>query len=562
MGQKSSVKKIGNMNSKSAVRYLEILKRFFVYIGLLSLLGILVSLLGVFFALVSKRVIDVATGQVAGIVFKEITALVLLASFQLFLQVVTSKLYVVSAGRIEIYIKNKFFSELLQKNAVDLEKYKTGDLLNLLNADVSVVVSAVVDIVPTAIGLSVRLALSVIALFYLDKSLAILLIICLPVILLISGVFRKRLKLYHKDYLKCEGSLRSFMIEAFSSIYVIKSFIKERFFSARLRDYQEKSYKMRMKKNDFSILTSTLFFAMVTLGYYIALGWGAYRISAGVMTFGTLTAVLELIGQIDSPIQSLSSLVPQWFSASASLERLAELENLENDGTDEAPSEKSLDWTRIDFSCVSFRYEEISILNGFSASVPRGSVVALTGESGVGKTTVFKLLLGFLKANSGEITLVKEDGTKYFVNSGTRNMFAYVPQVNLLMSGTVAQNIAFGNLVDYEKLEKCAKLAELDGVVQSLPRGFETELGENGIGLSEGEGQRIAIARALYADKEILLMDEGTSALDDTTERKILRNIKELGKTCIMISHRDSVLDVSDMTIDFGRKKRDYCSEI
>lgn len=312
---------------------------------------------------------------------------------------------------------------------------------------------------------------------------------------------------------------------------------------------------MRMKKNDFSILTSTLFFSAVTLGYYVALGWGAYRISAGVITFGTLTAVLELIGQIESPIRSLSSLVPQWFSASASLERLDELFKMQDDRTDEAPSEEASDWERIDFSCVSFRYEEISILSGFSASVPRGSVVALTGESGVGKTTVFKLLLGFLQANSGEITLVKKDGTKYFVNSGTRNMFAYVPQVNLLMSGTVAQNIAFGNLVDYEKLEKCAKLAELDGVVRSLPRGYETELGENGIGLSEGEGQRIAIARALYADKEVLLMDEGTSALDDTTERKILRNIKDMGKTCIMISHRESVNDVADLTIDFGRKK-------
>ncbi len=543
------------MNSKNIREYLKICKRFFAYIGLLTILGVLVSVIGVMFAFASKKVIDVATGQVTGVIFKEIMALVFLASLQLILQVITSRLYVASAGKIEIFIKNGLFSNLLHKKATDLEKFQTGDLLNRLNADVSVIVSAVVDIIPTAISLSLQLALSIVALFYLDKTIAIFGIICLPLIFLISSVFKKRLKRYHKDYLKCEGNVRSFMIEAFSSIYVIKAFIRERFFTAKLKGLQDESYKMRMKKNDFSILTSTLFFSAVTLGYYVALGWGAYRISAGVITFGTLTAVLELIGQIESPIRSLSSLVPQWFSASASLERLDELNELQADRADEAPSEEASDWERIDFSCVSFRYEEISILNGFSASVPRGSVVALTGESGAGKTTVFKLLLGFLQANSGEITLVKKDGTKYFVNSGTRSMFAYVPQVNLLMSGTVAQNIAFGNLVDYEKLEKCAKMAELDGVVRSLPRGYETELGENGIGLSEGEGQRVAIARALYADKEVLLMDEGTSALDDATERKILRNIKNMGKTCIMISHRESVNDVADMTIDFGRKK-------
>ena len=288
-------------------------------------------------------------------------------------------------------------------------------------------------------------------------------------------------------------------------------------------------------------MTTTVFFVAVTVGYYASLGWGAYKISIGAMSFGSLLAMLSLIGQIESPVRSISSLIPQWYAASASLERIGELAELERDNPPEKPAS---DWTA-----------GISILNNFSAYLPRGSVVTVAGESGIGKSTLFKLLLGFETPGSGEIALLKEDGTRCALHSGTRSMFAYVPQVNLLMSGTIAQNIAFGNPVNSERLEKSAKQAELWGLIQSLPQGFHTELGENGYGLSEGEGQRVAIARALYADAEILLMDEGTSALDCETEKKVLENLKGMGRTIILISHREKAFEFSDMTIDLGRKE-------
>ena len=537
-------------------QFLGICKHFSWHIFGLTVLGVLISFLGVQFAFATKAVIDIASGYITGNFISELIKLMALVLLQLVFQIANSRLYVAAAGRIEIYLRTDLFSDLLEKNVSQLEKIQKGDLLSRINNDTSVIVSAVVDIIPSAISLAARLLFSLFALFLLDKQLAVICIVVAPIIFLVSGVFRKKLKTYHKEYLNAEGKVRSFMIEAFNSVYVIKTFVKEKFFAKHANSLQNESFKVRMKKNDFSIMTSTVFFVAVTFGYYIALGWGAFKISRGLITFGTLTAVLELLGQIETPIRSISALIPQWFAASASLERINELRELEADEPKVMADELS-DWDSIDFSCVSFKYEGISILNNFSASISRGSVVTVSGESGIGKSTLFKLLLGFEKADSGEIVLTKKDGTKCALGSGTRCMFAYVPQVNLLMSGTIAQNIAFGNLVNYERLEKCAKQAELEGVIQSLPQGFETSLGENGLGLSEGEGQRVAIARALYSNAEVLLMDEGTSALDNETEKKIMENIKATGRTCILISHRDGAFGISDRTIDLGRKKNE-----
>ena len=543
-------------NKNSLKQFFGICRHFSSYIFWLTLLGIGISFLGVQFALATKRIIVVACGVVPGSFINETLKLMLMVFLQLVLQIINSRLYVSAAGKIEIHLRTDVFSELLRKRVSDLEKIPTGDLLSRINNDTSVIVSAVADIIPSAISLTSRLLFSLVALFMLDRSLAIICVVAAPLIFLASGIFRKKLKSYHKEYLKCEGKVRSFMIEAFNSVYVVKSFLKEKFFSDRAEELQNESFKVRMKKNDFSIMTSPMFFVAVTFGYYIALGWGAYKISKGILTFGTLTAVLELLGQVETPIRSISSLIPQWFAASASLERIDELNSLQADDLPVSAEEIS-DWERIDFSCVSFKYGETGILNNFSASIDRNSVVTVSGESGIGKSTLFKLLLGFEKANSGEIVLVKKNGTKCALGSGTRCMFAYVPQVNLLTSGTVAQNIAFGNLVNYERLEKCAKQAELDGVIRSLPQGFDTPLGENGLGLSEGEGQRVAIARALYSDASVLLMDEGTSALDNETEKKIMENIRASGRTCILISHRDGAFGISDRTIDLGRKKNE-----
>ena len=308
--------------NKIAGQFFSLCRRFLTYIVWLTLLGVAVSALGVQFALSSKEVIDVATGQASGNIWKSILILAILVILQLILQILTSKIYVSAAGKIEIYLRNELFSDLLMKKVSEFEKQPTGELINRLNGDVRVVVSAVVDIIPSAIALFVRLGLSVISLFVLDRELAILCIVAAPLVFLFAGLFRKKLKTLHKAYQQCEGKIRSFMIEAFNGIYVIKTFVKEVFFTEKLNKLQNEGFALRKKKNDFSIMTSTAFFVAVTFGYYAALGWGAVKISKGLMTFGTLTAVLELIGQIESPIRNISSLVPQWFAASASLERI------------------------------------------------------------------------------------------------------------------------------------------------------------------------------------------------------------------------------------------------
>ena len=292
-----------------------------------------------------------------------------------------------------------------------------------------------------------------------------------------------------------------------------------------------------------------------SLSYFGALVWQAYQILLGASTFGSTIAVLQLIGNVQSPFAGLSGLLPRYYNAIASAERLRELENMPDEGgSDVERLDGSALYDELEaivFDDVTFRYmrddKEIEVFKNASFELPKGKSVVVSGRSGIGKSTLFKLLVGVCKPNSGRIYLRTRSG-EIPVDRRTRALFAFVPQGNMLFSGTVAENLSFFRSgVDPEQMREAAKDARAE-FVDELANGFDSALGEKGAGLSEGQIQRLAIARAALADAPILLLDEATSALDSETERDVLTRLtRDTNKTLIIVSHRPAAFDFADV---------------
>lgn len=509
----------------------------------LTAISILINVAGVGFAIASQRLLDVASKSMSGNLLKEAGLLIFLVALQLVLQIILSKCYVKTNAQVRIKIKTDLFHEVVRKDLTEVNCYHSGELVNRLTADVNTVAGAVVDILPTALSLSIGVALSFIVLFKLDPVYAIIYLIVAPLALLTARIFRRKLKNLHKESAETDGVVKSFMQESFRNLLVVKAFQKEKHITDKCNGYQLLNYKVLIKKNNVSILANVMFFLSITAGYYLTLVWGAYKLSVGLMTFGEIVAMLELVSQIQSPLKSLSSLFPQYYSALASSERILELKEL--------PDERKLDqekvqgFSKIIFENVSFAYDDNKVFENVSCEIEKGDIIGICGESGIGKSTLIKLVLGVLTPDSGNIYIVDREGHKVSVDTETRNIFSYVPQGNLILSGTIAENVVFGSdNIDKKLVEKVIQVSQLDELIDQLPAKLDTVLGEGGLGLSEGQVQRLSIARALYRNSEVLLLDEATSALDHETEIRVLKEIQSMNKTCLFITHRKEALEV------------------
>lgn len=527
----------------------------------LTAISVLISVFGVGFAIASQRLLDVASKEAEGNLVREALGLFLLVVLQLVLQIILSKCYVKTQAQVRIKIKTDLFGSVVRKDLTEVNFYHSGELVNRLTSDVNVVSNAVVDIVPTALSLSIGVVLSFTVLFALDWVYAVIYLIVAPLALLTARFFRKKLKTLHKESIETDGVVKSFMQECFRNLLVVKAFQKEKHMTDKCNGYQLVNYKVLINKNNVSILANVMFFLSITAGYYLTLIWGAYKLSVGLMTFGEIVAMLELVSQIQSPLKSLSSLFPQYYSAIASSERILELKNLPDE---KQGSCKSFDgFEKIVLKDVTFAYDDKPVFKNASCEIEKGDIVGIYGESGIGKSTLIKLILGVLNAQSGEIYIVDRNGQKVLVDTETRSLFSYVPQGNLILSGTIAENVVFGSdNIDLKLIEKVIRVSQLDELISQLPLKLDTGLGEGGLGLSEGQVQRLSIARALYRNSEILLLDEATSALDRETEIRVLEEIRGLNKTCLFITHRkeallscSKLLSVKDGQISIDRQE-------
>jgi ABC-type multidrug transport system, ATPase and permease components len=415
-----------------------------------------------------------------------------------------------------------------------------------LTSDISTVANGSISVLSQLISLGVQLVAAFTTLMFLEPNLAVLAFLLAPFTVLFSRIYGKKLRGLHLKMQETESIYRSHMQEYIQNLLVIKTFNLEENSLGKVGELQkERLYWVTERSKTGATANSILSLGYWT-GYFLAFGWGVIKLSKKTASFGTLTAFLQLVNQIQSPFIGLSRTLPQIIASLASAGRLIEIENLNS----EAKGEKLVipDFAGIRFSNVNFRYiEDEAVLNNISMDVAPGDVVALIGMSGEGKTTMIRLMLALLKPQSGELVCSDGKGSEYFISATTRSWFSYVPQGNTLFSGTIADNLRSGkpDASDEEMKEALHAACALE-FVERLPESINTLIGEKALGLSEGQAQRIAIARALLRKAPIIILDEATSALDLELEERIIQSLRKMKpvRTCIMITHRRTSLGI------------------
>lgn len=515
----------------------------------LILLNALIAVCTTSFAVISKNVIDAAQNGNFESLRKHVLILLSAIAVQMLARVSSSFLGTVSQGKAEICIRTKVFSSILSGNYAKMNMYHSGELMTRLTADVSVVSEATVHIVPSAVLNVVKLGSAAVTLLALDRKFALVFIVCGIAVSCAAVILRNPIKKIHKNVQEKDGKLRSFMQEAIANLFAVKVFGIEKNTVQRSQKRQKELYSAKLKRTGLSIISQIGFSFAFALGFLAAVAYGANGILKGTMTFGTVTSLILLVNQLQSPISGITSIIPSFFSMSASAARLAEITEEKAD----AKITESIDYANfkgIEVKHLCFDYDGEPVIANADFLINKGDFVGICGRSGAGKTTLFRLLTGLYKPVSGEVLIKTDNGNKSA--DVLRNLISFVPQDNMLFSGSVRENITLlnRNATD-EEIAKALEIACADVFVNSLSSGLDTVLTEDGGGVSQGQAQRLAIARALLSGKEILLMDEATSALDSQTENKFIENLKNIeGITVLFITHREEVLKSCNKIID------------
>ncbi len=540
------------MKSNSALLWiLKTAKKQTLLMIVLSLASIVTSTCYVGLALISRQAINIATHLKFSEAKPQLIncgiGLLGIILTQLVLTLLESHIKAVIGGRLEMDMRRNFFDSITSKKYKDIKNFHSGEILNRFTSDIDTVVAGFTDFVPQLVSIVSKILSGLIVIASFSLGFAVIVVSVGIGITLCAALISPIYKKIHKSTQQASGVMRGFTQECVENIVVVKSFSSKIPLLNQLKNYMNTVYKKKIARNHVSNVTHGGIFIVFTVGYYATLFWGAFSIVNGTMDYGTLTAFLQIVSNIRAPFYSASGLITRLYASIASAERLMELEQLDNEPCiNDFDTESVYDsMEKITANNLGFSYGDGNIISNSTFEIKKGSIVSLTGSSGAGKSTLFRLLLGLYDATEGELVLTTENGD-IAINATTRSLFAYVPQGNLLLSGTVADNICFGckNVTD-EQMEKAAEMACLKELIESLPNGYNTLLGERGLGLSEGQIQRISIARALLSDAPILLLDECTSALDETTEWQLLENISKLSnKTVLFISHRNAALSI------------------
>lgn len=545
-----------NQSNKTTLKWIyRRIKRFLPVIIATALISAVTAVSYVVLALLTKKVLDIATGDAAGNLAAAGAALFAVIALQVTAGACQSLLNAYTNGKLTMSLREYLFTAICKKKYEEISPYHSGDILNRITSDVDTVVSSSVTIIPNSVSIFTKIIAGLGAMVFMNPILALIILLLGVTVPAIGRFISKKYKYMHKECQRTEGRTRSFMQECFENIVVIKTFASEGPFIKRLQRCMDDNFKLKIKRTGISIAATISLYTFFTIGYYAVLLWGAGGLSKGTLTYGTLMAFLQLISQLRSPLQNVSGILPQYYSAIASAERLTELEGLRDETSllkSEDAEKLKADFKSIEAKNLCFGYGAKNILENCSFTAEKGDIIAITGESGSGKSTLFKLILGLYSPASGSLTVNGEIPT----DASVRPLFAYVPQGNMVLSGSIRDNISLCNPdVDEESIINAAKAAEIYDYIAALPDGLDTILSERGAGLSEGQIQRISIARALITEAPVLLLDEATSALDETTETKVLENIRRMtGKTVLFITHRNTSLKACDKIMHIENK--------
>ena len=513
------------------------------YILLDSLIGTLAVLLSLAFIFLSKLAIDVATGAAAGWSVWQVGAgLLLLLALQLGCHVLEGWMSVrmqVGAGN---GLRHRLFAHLLNSRWNELERFHTGDVVNRVERDVSAIVSLLTVSIPSLLVVGVQLLAAFAFFCLLDPWLPWVVMAILPLFLPAARFYLRRMNRYTHAIRQSDSHIQSLIQESLQHRLVVKALEQSRRQVGRLDERQREWRGQVMQRTRFSLASRLLVSMAFSGGYLVAFLWGTVRLGEGVITFGTMAAFLQLVGKIQQPVLGLARLLPAFAEAFTAVDRLLELEQMSvEDAEESAPFRHP---PLVEIRDLTFRYSpgDRAVFSRFTCNFPAGSCTAVVGETGKGKTTLVRLLLALVEPEAGSVYL--RVGQRVCPASAeTRCCFTYVPQGNTLFSGTVRDNLRMGNPQATDEDMRRALHTAVADFVFSLPDGLDTSLGEQGGGLSEGQAQRIAIARALLRPAGILLLDEATSALDADTERTFIARLKRdyAGRTFIFVTHHEAV---------------------
>ena len=499
------------------------------------------------FALLSQKVMDSAQNGDKEALIRNSLYLFLVIISQILSRVTASLVEAVSQGKAEIHLRTNMFSSILRGDYANSVEKHSGDLMTRLTADVQVVSENYVHIFPAMVAFVVRILSGAVALYQIDKNFAVVFILCGALIGVVAAVSRKHIKRLHRRVQEKDSKVRSFMQEMIENIFAIKVFgIEEKIIKISGKQ-QKKFYREKVKKKGFTIIAGISFSLAFAIGFLAAVAYGSYGVLNGTLTFGAVVAIVQLVNQLQSPVVGVTGVLPAFFAMTTSAQRLMEIDGKKDEFVEDIAVDYD-DFVKIKVRDVVFGYGEESVVSGASFTVNKGEFIGIKGPSGSGKSTVLKLLTGLYPVDEGKVVI--ETKEKEYDCKHTRKMFSFVPQGNMLFSGTIRENLTILNPDATEEeignvlTTVAAEFAyELDG-------GLDFVLGEDGIGISEGQAQRIAIARALLANNKILLMDESTSALDAETEKTVIDNLRKMNDiTVLIITHKEAVLEKCDRLI-------------
>lgn len=541
-------------------------------VGLLVVVQTVLSVSSIAFAFILRRIINMAV-QGASTGFR--------AAFVLLAGVIAAQIALGAAGRflseyttttVENRFKHRLFSALLTGDYASVTSVHSGEWMNRLTSDTTIIAGGVTQIVPGLIGMLVRLFGALAAILWLEPRFFWVLVPGGAAMLALTYGFRKILKRLHKNIQEADGALRVFLQERLESLLIVRTFAKEQQTAAQAANLMEQHKAARMKRSNFSNLCNIGFAGAMNGAYLLGIGFCGYGILTGTMSYGNLMAIMQLVGQVQSPFANITGYLPRYYAMLASAERLMEAEAFAPDSEHPLAEEETLEFYRIKLTALrlehaSFTYqppvraEEEQppmpvVLKDIDLTIRKGEYIAFTGPSGCGKSTVLKLLMCLYPLDAGSRTLETTCGTQP-LTAAWRSLFAYVPQGNQLLSGTIRDIVSFGDprkAQDDAGILRALRIACAEDFVQKLEKGLDTTLGEHGQGLSEGQMQRIAIARAVFSEHPILMLDEATSALDEATARQLLENLRRMtDKTVLMVTHRADQTEFFDRELSFSK---------